>query len=88
MFIALATISISIVNSDFDFLRIFFEVISAFSTTGLSTGITAKLSALSQLILIVTMYTGRVGILVLIATIIGDSPPSSIKYPEESLLVG
>ena len=53
MFIALATISISIVNSDFPFLRIFFEVISAFSTTGLSTGITAKLSALSQLILIV-----------------------------------
>ena len=88
MFIALATISISIVNSDFPFLRIFFEVISAFSTTGLSTGITAKLSALSQLILIVTMYTGRVGILVLIATIIGDSRPSSIKYPEESLLVG
>jgi len=88
MFIALATVSISIVNSNFEFLRIFFEVISAFSTTGLSTGITGDLSALAQLILIVTMYTGRVGILVTIASIIGDSDPSSIKYPEESLLIG
>ncbi len=88
MFIAAATIFVAIFNSNFPFLRIFFEVISAFSTTGLSTGITADLSAVAKLTLIATMYAGRVGILALIAAIIGESVPSAIEYPEENLLVG
>jgi trk system potassium uptake protein TrkH len=34
------------------------------------------------------MYTGRVGILVFIAAVLGEHPPSQLKYPEENLLVG
>ncbi len=69
-------------------IQIFFEVISAFGTVGLSTGITAILSPIAQLLLVFTMYAGRVGILLLIAAIVGDPRPSSIQYPEENLLVG
>ncbi|MDJ0581022.1 TrkH family potassium uptake protein [Crocosphaera sp.] len=69
-------------------LQVFFEVISAFATVGLSTGITDKLSAVSQLLLILTMYTGRVGILVFMAAIAGETRPTVIQYPEENLLVG
>lgn len=75
-------------NSPNDFLQILFEVVSAFATVGLSTGITAKLSVAGKLIIIATMYIGRVGILLLMGAILGDPKPSSVKYPEENLLVG
>lgn len=86
--IVLATILISWFDPAFFFLQILFEVISAFATVGLSTGITAGLSTISKLILVFAMYAGRVSILILIAAIIGDSPPSTVHYPEENLLVG
>lgn len=69
-------------------ISIFFEVISAFATVGLSTGITPDFSAFGKVMLILTMYTGRVGILVLMSAIVGESRPSSIQYPKENLLVG
>ncbi|MGF1482623.1 MAG: TrkH family potassium uptake protein [Cyanophyceae cyanobacterium] len=86
--IILATILISVANPELNLLQILFEVISAFATVGLSTGITADLSAIAQLILVMTMYTGRVSILLLIAAIIGEPRPTLIQYPKENLLVG
>lgn len=83
-----ATIMISIADRDVNFIRILFEVVSAFATVGLSTGITASLSLVSKVILIITMYVGRVGILLLMAAIIGDPKPTTVHYPEENLLVG
>lgn len=83
-----ATIIISIADRDVNFIRILFEVVSAFATVGLSTGITASLSLVSKVILVITMYVGRVGILLLMAAIIGDPKPTTVHYPEENLLVG
>jgi trk system potassium uptake protein len=83
-----ATMAIALADPKLDFIRILFEVVSAFATVGLSTGITAALTPFSKLVLIATMYIGRVGILLLIAALIGDPRTSTIKYPEESLLVG
>lgn len=88
MTIVVVTIFISFVNPGFNLLEVLFEVISAFATVGLSTGITADLAPMSQLILIFTMYTGRVSILIFIAAIIGEPRPSLIDYPKENLLVG
>ncbi len=88
--VVLATILISVTNHnpEIDLIQILFEVISAFGTVGLSMGITAKVSAFGQLILIATMYTGRVGVILLMAGILGDPRPSSVQYPQENLLVG
>ncbi|MGB0562554.1 MAG: TrkH family potassium uptake protein [Spirulinaceae cyanobacterium] len=87
--VAIVTLLLAMTESQkFPFLHLFFEAVSAFATVGLSTGITAQISAWGQGILIVTMYIGRVGILVLMAAIVGDPSPSQVKYPEESLLVG
>jgi trk system potassium uptake protein len=83
-----ATIAIALAEPKLDFIRILFEVVSAFATVGLSAGITAGLTPFSKLVLIATMYIGRVGILLLIAALLGDPRSSTIKYPEESLLVG
>jgi len=86
--VMLSTILIALTDPELDFIQILFEVVSAFATVGLSTGITASVSAAAKLILIVTMYVGRVGVLLLMSALLGDPRPSSIHYPEENLLVG
>jgi trk system potassium uptake protein TrkH len=86
--VGIATTLISLTDSKFEFIQILFEVVSAFATVGLSTGITASVSATAKLILIATMYIGRVGVLLLMAALLGDPRPSAIHYPEENLLVG
>jgi trk system potassium uptake protein TrkH len=86
--IVIATILMSLAEPALDFIRILFEVVSAFGTVGLSTGITAGLTSFSKLVLVATMYIGRVGILLLIGALLGDPRPSVVNYPEESLLVG
>lgn len=86
--IVLVTILISAIDTEFNFLPILFEVISAFATVGLSTGITGSFAIASKVILVFAMYVGRVSILILIAALIGDPRPSSLQYPEENLLVG
>ncbi|AUC62215.1 Na+-dependent K+ uptake sysem subunit KtrB [Cyanobacterium sp. HL-69] len=82
------TFSISFIHPDFNFINIFFEVVSAFATVGLSTGITADLSGLAQILIILTMYIGRVGVLLFMSAILGDPRPTRIHYPEENLLIG
>ncbi|PLZ49926.1 TrkH family potassium uptake protein [Fischerella thermalis] len=86
--VIISTILITLTDPKLDFIQILFEVVSAFATVGLSTGITGTVSTAAKLILIVTMYVGRVGVLLLMSAILGDPRPSRVHYPEESLLVG
>ena len=71
------------------FLSIFFEVISAFSTVGLSLGITPFLSAAGKFALIVLMFIGRVGPLTL-ALAIGQKRKTAGKldYPTGRIMIG
>lgn len=82
------TTLIALTDPEVSFIQILFEVVSAFATVGLSTGITASLSTFAKLVLVATMYIGRVGVLLAIAAILGDPKPSFVNYPEENLLVG
>ncbi|HHP7243766.1 MAG TPA: TrkH family potassium uptake protein [Elainellaceae cyanobacterium] len=82
------TTLISITDPDIEFIHVMFETVSAFATVGLSTGITASLSAAGKVAIIGSMYAGRVGILLLMSAVYGDPKPSVINYPEENLLVG
>ena len=86
--IILATMAILLGDSHFGAIPVLFEVVSAFANVGLSLGITARLSEFNQLILVVTMYTGRVGILLLISALFGTAKPSAVKYPADNLWVG
>jgi trk system potassium uptake protein TrkH len=86
--VMISTILIALAEPDLDFIKILFEAVSAFATVGLSTGITPSVSAAAKVILIVTMYVGRVGVLLLMAALLGNPRPTSVQYPEENLLVG
>jgi trk system potassium uptake protein TrkH len=83
-----ATILIALTDPTLDFIEILFEVVSAFATVGLSVVGTGNFSVPGQLLLVVVMYVGRVGVLLLMSAILGDPEPSFVTYPEENLLVG
>lgn len=68
--------------------RIIFEVISAFGTVGLSTGITADLPPAGQLTLIVLMYLGRIGTITLATSLVLGERRMPFRYPEEHPIVG
>jgi trk system potassium uptake protein len=83
-----ATILLSLTDSDKTFIGILFEVVSAFGTVGLTAVGSSLFSIPGQLIIIMVMYIGRVGILLLMSALLGDPKPSFVNYPEENLLVG
>lgn len=68
--------------------RALYEVISAFATCGLSTGITASLDADAKMTLIVMMYVGRVGSLTVVAALALNRHRRAIRYPSERPLIG
>ena len=72
-----------------DFLSLFFEVISAFATVGLSLGITPYLSVAGKITLAVLMFVGRVGPLTL-ALAIGQNKQErgNLEYPEGRIMIG
>lgn len=70
------------------FLRILFEVTSAFGTVGLSTGITPILSPIGKFLIMITMFVGRVGPLTLALAVAMREQQVVYKYPEEKVMVG
>jgi trk system potassium uptake protein len=88
MVVIVSATLVELANPELKFIQVLFEAVSAFGTVGLSTGITAKISAIGKLVLIATMYVGRVGVLLLMSATVGDPKPRNFKYAEESLLVG
>lgn len=85
--ILLSTLIISIENPSIQFLNILYEVVSAYGTAGLSTGITSDLTKLSQLILIALMFAGRVGALTIVIAIAGRERSEHFRYPEGKVLL-
>lgn len=78
---------ISIFDSDKALLDISFECFSAYSTVGLSLGITADLSTGSRIVLIVIMFVGRVSMLTVLIAIFKKVKNVNYKYPVEEITI-
>ena len=75
-------------DEPYDFIRLLFEVTSAFGTVGLTTGITPDLSESSKWVLMLVMFTGRVGVMTVIGTwALRTAPTKPIGYAEENVLL-
>lgn len=83
------TLLLTISEPRLPFMALLFEAVSAFSTTGLSLGITPELNSFSKALLIASMFIGRVGFLtVLYAISDRDNPDNLLRYPTQELSVG
>jgi trk system potassium uptake protein TrkH len=85
--ILIQTTLLSLFDPDIPLRDLLFEMVSGFSTTGLTTGITPTLSIPSKLLLILTMYAGRLGPLT-IATLWKTEKHPDVSRPEEDLPIG
>ncbi len=85
--VIVSTFLLCVFEPEKKFLSLLFEAVSGFATVGLSAGITTELNLMSRLVLIFTMYVGRIGPLT-IASILIEKRQTNISYAEESVSVG
>ncbi len=72
-----------------EFSATLFEVVSAFSTTGLSVGLTPELDTPGRLIIIALMFWGRLGaVTIMLVLLKKDARQTLVRYPDEAVLVG
>jgi trk system potassium uptake protein len=74
-------------RTSFNFLEKLFTCMSAFGTVGLDLGVTAQLNRWGQLVLMVGMFVGRLGILLLLSAIYGSRPQPRVGYPREEIYI-
>lgn len=70
------------------FLQILFEVVSAFGTVGLTTGITPTLTDQGKIWIILTMFAGRVGPVTLALALALRTKKGMVQYPEGKIIIG
>ncbi len=95
IFLSLIVIGMSIFllltfDSHLGTIEIVFESISAFSTVGLSMGVTSQLSTVGKMVIIGTMFIGRVGFLTILTGMVRQLYKyrySPIEYPEEEIFI-
>lgn len=85
--IGISVFMITIFNPEQELLAIAFESFSAYSTVGLSLGLTGSLSAGSKLVLIVTMFIGRVSMLTILVAFLRRMKHLKYRYPAEDILI-
>ncbi|WPR74925.1 TrkH family potassium uptake protein [Algoriphagus sp. NG3] len=85
--IGLGVFLLMIFNPELALMDVAFEVFSAFSTVGLSLGITSQLSTGSKLVLMAIMLIGRVGSLTILIAIVRKIGELRYKYPEETVFI-
>lgn len=69
------------------FLKVLFEVVSAYATCGLSMGLTGELSTIGQIVICIVMFIGRMGPLFLISAVAGKVQ-NTVWFAEEDIMVG
>lgn len=89
MFAITGTFVVSLINPDYDSLDILFEVVSSFSTTGFSSGVSENSGAATKLILSFIMYVGRIGPVSLMLSFAGrTSSEKNEILPRGEIMVG
>jgi len=91
-FLSLGFVSVIVflltITEGFRFIDLLFETVSAFGTVGLSTNITTSLSMWGRLIIILTMFVGRLGPLTLMLALVQRQKATDYRYPRETVRIG
>jgi trk system potassium uptake protein TrkH len=89
-FILVGTVTLifAMYEKDIPFPKLLFETVSAFGTVGLSAGITAQLSAMGKILLIIVMFVGRLGPLTLAMLLAPREQAEVYRYMQERVKIG
>ena len=85
--IGFATMFISMFDPEKGLIPIAFECFSAYSTVGLSLGITSSLSSNSKIIIIAVMFVGRISMLSLVLAVFIKIKQKNYSYPKEEITI-
>lgn len=87
--VALVTLVMSLMEPH-TFIQLLFEVVSAFGTVGLTTGITPLLCDISKILILITMFIGRLGPLTIMLALAhaNQANQAVIKYIEDRIIIG
>ncbi|GAA4376658.1 TrkH family potassium uptake protein [Hymenobacter koreensis] len=85
--IGLCTLLVAMFNPEIPLIKVAFEAFSAYSTVGLSLNITSSLSAGSKVVIMITMFLGRVGTFTLIAGVVSKANDLHYRYPTENIII-
>jgi trk system potassium uptake protein len=85
--IGFAIMFISILDPEKQLVEIAFECFSAYSTVGLSLGITADLSSPSKLVVIMVMFVGRISMLSMVIAVFNKIKHKNYSYPKEEITI-
>lgn len=89
MFIVITlTMLLSITEKGFNFLFYLFEAASAFGTVGLSMGLTPELSPIGRVLIILTMFAGRLGPLTIAFALAMRRKPDPFRRPKGKIMIG
>lgn len=86
--VIIVTMVLSVTESNQSFINLLYEATSAFGTVGLTTGVTQELSSIGKVVIMITMYFGRVGPLTVILALVNRRKKKGYKYPEGKILIG
>lgn len=88
--VVIVTMFLSITEAGHTFIEIFFEVVSAFGTVGLSLGITSDLTTIGKIMISITMFFGRVGPLTVFMALAQRRQKNNgkLRYAEEKVIIG
>ena len=89
MYVIITLFFLILLEKDVRVIELGFELVSAFGTVGLTRDLTPKLSDISKIIIMITMFIGRVGpMTVTLALYKNNSKKETYIYPEEDVLIG
>ncbi|SFG25428.1 Trk-type K+ transport system, membrane component [Algoriphagus hitonicola] len=87
LIIGLGVFLVTLFNPELALIDVAFEVFSAFSTVGLSLGITASLSTASKIVIMIIMFIGRVGSLTILVAVVRKAGSQKYAYPKETIII-
>ena len=87
-FVFLVATALTFSEDGGDFIALFFESVSSFGTVGLSTGLTPDLSSWGHVILVISMFVGRIGPLTLGLAMAQRTETDPYRFPEERVTIG
>lgn len=88
LFLGLTSVTLILATSSLHMSDVLFEVYSAISTVGMTTGITRDLNVVGRIVIIILMYCGRIGSMTFALSLVAKPEAKGLSLPEEKVTIG